>query len=897
MDDVDLDLIDELCSSFCTPCTSQNTKNENDTNNTNESLLSSNRKRASIVNSLENSKIKKVCLLDVSNRSIADEYDEVSTLDESALQMLCEEWEPKSQFPTLLTRVAGLLEKYRNIQSFHNWQKKCLDLPARRKNQNLIYTLPTSGGKTLVAEIMMLNCLLHRHLDAIFILPFVAVVQEKVRSLQPFADELGFHLEEYASSKGRYPPIKRRMKRSLYICTIEKANSLINCLIENRRMVELGIVVVDELHMIGEGQRGAILECLLTKVRLLTPQPQIVGMSATLANIDDLLKFLDAQFYEERFRPVELEEYVKVNDIVYKIDRNNFNENDQLIEHRRLDFKYTKQHLLNDPDRLVGLVSEVIPNDSCLVFCPSKVNCENVARLIISFMPEKLLDDNREKRSILLETLVEVNEGNLCDTLKTTIPYGVAYHHSGLTGDERQLIEEAFLDGILTCLTCTSTLSTGVNLPAKRVILRSPYVGSQFLTFAQYKQMSGRAGRTGQSQTGECYVIAHERDMKQLREMLFTVAENSTGCDSHLATNNNHAIKQLLLNAISLKICSTYESLLNLLQKTLLALQADRLNVNLENVLDECLQYLIDTKIVHIKEEGQESNDNSNGKIKKHIYETTKLGKATVEGSVELGLADSLYNHLAKSLINMNLENPLHLLYITIPFDLPNITIGFRQLVDRMQEMKNEEKIVLKLLQIDETFLHKKAVGLPAQQKVSKETMLRFYIAMILYDLFKNKSFYDVAKFWDQSRGVIQNLYSQAASFATSILYFSKSYDEFWPYHQLCKLCLIIIDRTFYFHKFEVPIFIQRLTFCTSLEILPIMEIPGIKRGRALQLVRAGYRTLRSLAKAQPNDLMKAVLNLPLRTAQILVKHSKRLLCEQAEDLRDQAAELVENIE
>ncbi len=52
--------------------------------------------------------------------------------------------------------------------------------------------------------------------------------------------------------------------------------------------------------------------------------------------------------------------------------------------------------------------------------------------------------------------------------------------------------------------------------------------------------------------------------------------------------------------------------------------------------------------------------------------------------------------------------------------------------------------------------------------------MLRFYLAMMLYDLFENKSFYDVAKFWEQSRGTIQNLYSQVASFAKSIFYFSK---------------------------------------------------------------------------------------------------------------------------
>jgi hypothetical protein len=68
-------------------------------------------------------------------------------------------------------------------------------------------------------------------------------------------------------------------------------------------------------------------------------------------------------------------------------------------------------------------------------------------------------------------------------------------------------------------------------------------------------------------------------------------------------------------------MCSTYNSLMNLLQKTLLALQADRLNVNLENLLDECLQYLLDTNIIVLKKGEHES-----------IYETTKLGKATVEG-------------------------------------------------------------------------------------------------------------------------------------------------------------------------------------------------------------------------------------------------------------------------
>nr|XP_044998962.1 helicase POLQ-like isoform X1 [Jaculus jaculus] len=712
----------------------------------------------------------------------------------------------------------------------------------------------------------MLQELLCRRKDVLMILPYVAIVQEKISGLSSFGVELGFFVEEYAASKGRFPPTRRREKKSLYVATIEKGHSLVNSLIETGRISSLGLVVVDELHMIGEGSRGAILEMTLAKILYASRTTQIIGMSATLNNVEDLQDFLQAEYYTSQFRPVELKEYLKINDAIYSVDCQAVN---GMTFSRLLNYKYSDALKKMDPDHLVALVTEVIPNYSCIVFCPSKKNCENVAEMLCKFLSKDYLKHKEKEKCELIKSLKSSTSGHLCPVLKCTIPFGVAYHHSGLTSDERKLLEEAYSAGILCLFTCTSTLAAGVNLPARRVILRAPYVAKEFIKRNQYKQMTGRAGRAGIDSIGESILILQEKDKQQVLELINGPLEN---CYSHLVQEFTKGIQSLFLSLVGLKIATNLCDIYQFMKGTLFGVQQKILlkEKSLWEITVESLQYLIEKGLlqkdtIHNSEEESQCN-----------FHITKLGRASFKGTIDLAYCNILYRDLKKGLEGLVLESLLHLIYLTTPYDLvpqcdPDWMVYFRQ----FSQLSVAEQNVATLLGVSESFIGKKASGQAIRKKVDKDIVNRLYLSFVLYSLLKETNIWSVSEKFNMPRGYVQNLLTGAASFSSCVLHFCEELEEFWVYKAL------LVELT------------KKLTYCVQAELIPLMEVTGVLEGRAKQLYNAGYKTLVHLANANPEVLIRTIDHLSRRQAKQIVSSAKMLLHEKAEALQEEAEELL----
>ncbi|XP_012529717.2 DNA polymerase theta [Monomorium pharaonis] len=722
----------------------------------------------------------------------------------------------------------NILQKYiaRGVERMFEWQMECLSNHlVTQERKNLVYSAPTSAGKTFIAEILLIKTVLERRKKVIFILPFVSVVREKMYYFQDLLSDIGIRVEGFMG--GNVPP-GGFAATHVAIATIEKANSLVNRLMEENDLDNLGAVIIDELHLLGDPNRGYLLELLLTKLKYMTLHNndiniQLIGMSATLPNLTLLAKWLSAELYKTEFRPIPLNEYCKMGTNIYD---NKLNLVRTLTE---------LQELKADVDNILQLCIETISTGhSLLIFCPTKKWCEKLAEQIATAF-FKLGCENTElgemlkkeiDATLIHETLEQLKRSpsGLDNILKNTISFGVAFHHAGLTMDERDIIEGAFRTGSLRVLIATSTLSSGVNLPARRVIIRSPLFGGSPLNTLTYKQMIGRAGRMGKDNAGESILICKPNERNAAASLLSAALNPIESC-----LNDSMLLIRALLEAVASEVLYTPKDLELYINCTLLSLNEQS---DVRTFSNEAIKFLLDNEFLLLQTTEQESR-----------WVATPLGKACLAASIPPREGLLLFEELQKARRCFVLDTELHVIYLVTPLSsgCQIGTVDWMTFHELWNSMSESERRVGNLVGVEERFVLSALRGIIKPGK-SLNIHKRFYSALALHDLVKEVPLHVVCKKYGCCRGVLQTLQQSAATYAGMVTQFCK---------QLGWNCMELL----------VSQFQTRLQFGVSRELLDLLRLPMLNGLRARSLYKRGIETVADLAVANELNVERALYN------------------------------------
>ncbi|XP_025417440.1 DNA polymerase theta-like isoform X2 [Sipha flava] len=710
--------------------------------------------------------------------------------------------------------------KKRGIVSMFPWQVECLTSEGVLDGRNLVYSAPTSAGKTIVAEILTMQTILERDKKVLIILPFVSVVREKMLYFQELFEGTN---KRIAGFMGSYTPTGGLRSINVAIATIEKANGIINRLMEDDGLQDIGCVVVDELHMLGDSNRGYLLELLLTKIKYMSKirsnlSIQIVGMSATLPNLELLAKWLDASLYETDFRPVPLKQYLKIGKHVYNASNLTLNH----IIKPSITFK-------NDPDDIIHLCIEtILQGYSVLIFCFTKKWCESLALDIASEI-KRLGSDNKSKTGIELRN--QLKGESLCDVLEQlrrcpvgletdlskTISFGVAFHHAGLTMDERDIIEGGFKQNIVRVLVATSTLSSGVNLPARRVIVRSPHCHGFPIDILQYRQMIGRAGRMGVDTAGESYLICNENERKMGEEV---ATQNLPLIKSCLGVGHfSNCLKRALLEVVAGCVVSTTEEAFEYIKCTLLYMSTNE-NFN-ENPIHQCLKLLVEHQFIR-------ENDNK--------LAPTNLGQACLAASVTPEIGLKLIKELDKARQNFALDSELHLLYLITPYSVSEQIghLDWFRVLNIWEKLPHSMRKVGDMIGIEEGFIVKAMTGTTFSMSSDKHKLAihrRFYTSLLLQDLINEVPINTLVVKYGTSKGLLQSLQQSSSTFAGMVTQFCKRLG--WS-----SLELLISQ------------FSERLQFGVQRQLVELLRLDCLNSITARTLYNAGIHNIPELALA-----------------------------------------------
>ncbi|ASJ10005.1 ATP-dependent DNA helicase [Thermococcus sp. P6] len=382
------------------------------------------------------------------------------------------------------------------------------------EGKNLVLAIPTASGKTLVSEIVMVSRLLSEGGKAVYLVPLKALAEEKYREFRAW-ESLGLKV---AATTGDYDSTEEWLGRyDIVVATAEKFDSLLR---HGASWIgDVKLVVADEVHLIGSYDRGATLEMILSHM---LDKAQILALSATVGNAEELAGWLNASLVMSDWRPVELRKGVfHLGELVWEDGK--------------------REHYPENWESLV--VDAVKKGKQALVFVNTRRSAEKEAVSLSSRISKLLTKPGTRGLKELADSIRDTPTG---ERLKTVLRGGVAFHHAGLSREERTLIENAFREGLIRVVTATPTLSAGVNLPAFRVIIRDTKRYSGFgwtdIPVLEIQQMMGRAGRPGYDRVGEAIIVARTRDPEELMkryihgkpEKLFSMLANENAFRSQI---------------------------------------------------------------------------------------------------------------------------------------------------------------------------------------------------------------------------------------------------------------------------------------------------------------------------------------------------------------------------
>jgi helicase len=397
------------------------------------------------------------------------------------------------------------------------------------EGKNLLVTTPTASGKTLIAIMAAIKAF-EKGLKVFYLTPLRALAMEKYHDIRVL-ERLNICNRKIRIkvASGDYNSTERELEKAdVLVLTNEKMDSLIRH--GNSWISDVGLFVVDEVHLIGERERGPTLEMILTIIKKVHSHAQILALSATVSNSADIAKWLACDLIETNWRPTKLFEGVYENGSIFMNDG------------KRVKIESYSNAAIDIA------IDSIDKGGQALIFTGTRKRaCSLAAKAAEGVLRRLDGTDKKKATAVSLQIRTKGEDLELTSNLSKLISKGVAFHHAGLGPYSREIVEEAFKTGVIKLIVATPTLASGVNLPARRVVLSSilrydaNFGANLPISVLEYKQLCGRAGRPKYDTFGEAIIVAES-------------GVSSTDLYEHYILGEAEPVRSQLMNDKALRI-------------------------------------------------------------------------------------------------------------------------------------------------------------------------------------------------------------------------------------------------------------------------------------------------------------------------------------------------------